>query len=246
MERQPENMFTTPPFAPSVVRALYELGIVNRVQLCEIDPCHAFLLLKQKVLGITQSVFWQLVSEVEQCAVDELSSEQRQIWQQKLQQYPPVAVFPVLAEMQFFMHHALEQAQQAALLGEVPVGAVVVHNGTIISAARNQCIQQNNVSFHAEIDALAQAGRVLQNYRLSDCDLYVTLEPCAMCASAIVQARIKRVIFAAHELKTGAAGSVINLFAIKQLNSHTAVQGGVLADESRQLLKKFFQEKRKR
>lgn len=238
-------MFTTPPFAPKIVNALHELGIADRETLCEFNPCHAFLLLKQKVTGITQSVFWQLVAVAEQSTVHELTTAQRAFWQQQLQQYPPVALFPTLPEMQFFMRHALSQAQQAAALGEIPVGAVVVQHGKIIAAAHNQCVGQHNVSFHAEINALAQAGRALQNYRLADCDLYVTLEPCAMCASAILQARVRRVIFAAHEPKTGAAGSVVNLFAIKQLNSHTAVKSGVLADEARHLLQQFFQSKRK-
>lgn len=237
---------TTPPFAPKIVNALLELGIADRESLCAIDPCHAFLLLKQKVGGVTQSVFWQLVGVVAQCPAQQLTAEQREYWQQKLQQYPPVALFPTQPEMQFFMQQALAQAQQAAALGEIPVGAVVVQHGKIIAAAHNQCVGQHDVSFHAEINALAQAGKALRNYRLADCDIYITLEPCAMCASAILQARIRRVIFAAHEPKTGAAGSVINLFEIKQLNSHTAVQSGVLADESRQLLQQFFQRKRQK
>lgn len=237
-------MLSTPPFAPKIVDALRELGMDNRDALCEWNPSHAFLLLQQKMQGITQSVFWHLVGVVEQCAAHELTAEQRAFWQHHLQQHPPVALFPMLPEMRFFMQQALVQAQQAAALGEVPVGALVVRHGEIIAAAHNQCEQQHNVAAHAEINVLAQAGRVLQNHRLTDCDLYITLEPCAMCASAILQARIRRVIFAAHEPKMGAAGSVVNLFAIKPLNAHTAVKSGILADESRQLLQQFFHAKR--
>lgn len=237
-------MLSTPPFAPKIAQALANLGIVSAENVRQINPCHAFLLLKQSMGGITQSVFWQLVGVAENCAAAELSPEQRAFWQTQLRDYPPVAIFPAHDEMANFMQAALQQAVQAAKLGEIPVGAVVVHQGKIIAQAHNQCVSQHNISHHAEILALAQAGQAQQNYRLNDCDLYVTLEPCAMCASAILQARVKRVIFAAPEPKMGAAGSVLNLFAMKNWNAHTAVLGGVLADEARQLLQDFFQARR--
>jgi hypothetical protein len=101
-----------------------------------------------------------------------------------------------------------------------------------------------NISHHAEIQALAAAGQVLGNYRLNECDVYVSLEPCAMCASAMIQARVARVVFAAHEPKTGAAGSVLNLFSNNQLNQHTAMLGGLLADEAKQQLQAFFRLRR--
>ena len=144
------------------------------------------------------------------------------------------------------MQAALVQAALAAEAGEVPVGAVVVHCGNIVAQAYNRCVADCNVSHHAEILALAQAGQVLGSYRLNECDVYVSLEPCAMCASALMQARVARVIFAASEPKTGAAGSVVNLFANKVLNAHTAVLGGVLADEAQAILQQFFQSKRKK
>ena len=128
--------------------------------------------------------------------------------------------------------------------GEVPVGAVEVRQGEIIGRGTNACVAEHSVCRHAEIAALTEAGRRLGNYRLDGCDLYVTLEPCSMCAGAIMQSRIRRLIDAAAEPKTGAAGSVLDLFANRQLNPHTAVQGGVLAGESAQLLQRFFQERR--
>ena len=113
------------------------------------------------------------------------------------------------------MRLAIEQARQSAALGEVPVGAVIVYQGKAIAAAHNTCIGDHNVSHHAEINALAAAGKALQNYRLEDCDVYITLEPCSMCASALIQARVGRVIYGAAEAKTGAAGSVV-VFVCRQ------------------------------
>ena len=143
-----------------------------------------------------------------------------------------------------WMRLALQAAHEAAARGEVPVGAVVVHRGEIIAQAHNRCVADCSISHHAEIQALAAAGQALGNYRLNECDVYVSLEPCAMCASAMIQARVARVVFAAHEPKTGAAGSVLNLFANKQLNQHTAILGGVLADEAKQQLQAFFRLRR--
>ena len=139
-----------------------------------------------------------------------------------------------------FMRAALELAEAASAAGEVPVGAVVVHAGDIIGRGFNHPIAAQDPTAHAEIAALREAARHLKNYRLGHCDLYVTLEPCAMCAGAIMHARIERVFFAALDPKTGACGSVANLFADARLNHQTAVQGGLLAAESRALLRRFF------
>ncbi len=147
--------------------------------------------------------------------------------------------------MAHFMGLALEQAKLSALMGEIPVGAVIVSDGKIIASAHNTCIADCNVSRHAEINALAQAGSEMQNYRLDGCDIYITLEPCAMCASALIQARIRRVIYGAAEPKTGAAGSIVNLFADKRLNTHTAIRGGILQEECRAVLSRFFKTKEK-
>ncbi|MDD2879184.1 MAG: tRNA adenosine(34) deaminase TadA [Rhodoferax sp.] len=143
-----------------------------------------------------------------------------------------------------WMRIALKAAQTARDAGEVPVGAVVVHRGQIIGAGHNAPIHTHDPSAHAEMAALRAAALHLGNYRLDDCELFVTLEPCAMCAGAMLHARLKRVVFGASDLKTGAAGSVIDLFANPQLNHHTQVQGGVLAPACSELLQDFFRQQR--
>jgi tRNA(adenine34) deaminase len=142
------------------------------------------------------------------------------------------------------MQAALAEARAAMAAGEVPVGAVVVRNGHIIATGRNSPIDAHDPTAHAEMVALRAAAKVLGNYRLGECELFVTLEPCAMCSGAMLQARIKRVVFGAVEPKTGAAGSVLNLFAEERINHQTSVQGGVLAEESGALLQTFFGERR--
>jgi len=142
------------------------------------------------------------------------------------------------------MQEALRLAVEAAAAGEVPVGAVVVKDGAIIGRGYNQPISGSDPTAHAEIMALREAGRALGNYRLVDCDLYVTLEPCVMCSGAIMHARIRRVIFAAQDPKTGACGSAIDLFAQPHLNHHAEVSSGFLAPESVALLQDFFAQRR--
>ena len=145
---------------------------------------------------------------------------------------------------QHFMQLALEQARLAAAAGEVPVGAVVVKDGQVIGTGRNAPIGAHDPTAHAEIAALRQAAQAVGNYRLDGCALYVTLEPCAMCSGAVLHARLDRVVFGATEPKTGAAGSVLNLFDNTTLNHQTQVEGGVLAQECGQVLQAFFQQKR--
>ena len=142
------------------------------------------------------------------------------------------------------MQRALELARHAAEAEEVPVGAVVVRGGAVVGEGYNQCAAQNDPSAHAEIQALRTAAARLGNYRLEDCDVYVTLEPCAMCAQALLHARVRRVFYGAPEPRFGAAGSVLNLFALPALNPGTEVAGGLLADESRALLQGFFRQRR--
>ena len=142
------------------------------------------------------------------------------------------------------MQLALDQAHQAAAAGEVPVGAVVVKNGQVIATGRNAPIANHDPTAHAEVVALREAAKVLGNYRLEGCTLYVTLEPCAMCSGAMLHARVDRVVFGAADPRTGVAGSVINLFKNTQLNHQTQVTGGVLAEACGQLLKDFFRPKR--
>ena len=142
------------------------------------------------------------------------------------------------------MRLALDQARNAWLIGEVPVGAVVMRGGQVIATGYNRPITEHDPTAHAEIVALRHAAALLGNYRLPECELFVTLEPCAMCAMALLHARLKRVVFGATDPKTGAAGSVVDLFAQPLLNHHTQLQGGLLADDCGQMLRDFFSERR--
>ena len=142
------------------------------------------------------------------------------------------------------MQAALQLAEQAASQGEVPVGAVVVHDGDIIGRGANRCIADCDPTGHAEIVALRAAAQHSNNYRLTDCDLYVTLEPCMMCAGAIVHARIRRLIIGAPDPKTGVAGSVDNYFAAPFINHCVGIESGVMAEQCSALLKAFFRARR--
>ncbi len=146
----------------------------------------------------------------------------------------------------FWMRHALLLALQAAREGEVPVGAVLVKEGRLIAEGWNRPIGHHDPTAHAEIQALRAAGRVQRNYRLPGTTLYVTLEPCPMCAGAIVHARVERVVFAAADPRTGASGSVFNLLQSGELNHRCEVEGGILAEESGGLLREFFRMKRRK
>ena len=144
-----------------------------------------------------------------------------------------------------WMALALDEARQAGSLGEVPVGAVIVRDGEWLASGFNRPIGRHDPSAHAEIQALRAAAERVGNYRLPGCEIYVTLEPCAMCAGAILHARLARVIFAAPDPKTGACGSVIDLFGHPRLNHQTRVLGGVMADDSAALIRSFFAERRR-
>jgi tRNA(adenine34) deaminase len=143
-----------------------------------------------------------------------------------------------------FMQRAYELAQKAEDINEIPVGAVIVANNKIISEGFNQSITLNDPSAHAEMIAIRQAGQALQNYRLLDCTLYVTLEPCPMCAGLLVHSRINRLVFASTDLKTGAAGSAFNLVEHQKHNHQIQVTSGIMADECSQLLSAFFKRRR--
>lgn len=143
------------------------------------------------------------------------------------------------------MQLALALAQEAAEQGEVPVGAIVMKDGVVIGRGRNAPIGNHDPSAHAEMMALREAAQAIGNYRLVDCTLYVTLEPCAMCAGAIQHARIARLVYGASDPKTGACGSVVNLMAETKLNHHCEVTAGVLAEECGATLSAFFKQRRK-
>lgn len=143
-----------------------------------------------------------------------------------------------------WMQCAFDLAQQAMEQGEVPVGAVIVYENEIIAEGYNQPISTNDPTAHAEIVALRQAGQTLNNYRFPGAVMYVTLEPCAMCAGALVHARIEKLYYAAHDPKTGACGSVFNLLQANELNHQVEIEQGIMEEECRTLLQSFFKEKR--
>lgn len=145
-----------------------------------------------------------------------------------------------------YMLIALALAEEAGASGEVPVGAIIVKNGEIIGRGSNAPIATHDPTAHAEIRAMRDAAERLGNYRLVDCTLYVTLEPCAMCTGAIQHARIAKVVYGAYDPKTGACGSVVNLMSEPRLNHHTEISGGVLAAECGALLSNFFSARRKK
>ncbi|MBP6345880.1 MAG: nucleoside deaminase [Neisseriaceae bacterium] len=238
-------MLTTPPLAPKLIQALKQDGVSNRAELIELGAVSAFLCLKAQGLTLTHSALWALAASAKACTPEQINAEERAELLQQLKQHPPVAPRPSAAEMAYFLGLAQEEAELAFAANEVPVGAIVVKNGVVIGRGFNQCISNHYVAQHAELVALAEASAALDNYRLDDCDLYVTLEPCPMCASALTQARIRRVIYAATEPKMGAAGSAINLFH-HPLNKHTAIFGPIpTANEaSVALLQAFFQRQR--
>ena len=143
-----------------------------------------------------------------------------------------------------YMQIALDLARQAALNGEVPVGAIIVKDGLIIGSGSNAPIGLHDPTAHAEIQAMRQAAACIGNYRLIDCTLYVTLEPCAMCSGAMQHARIAKLVYGASDPKTGACGSVIDLMSEQKLNHHTEVVGGVMAEECGAVLTEFFKQRR--
>ena len=144
-----------------------------------------------------------------------------------------------------FMAEALALARQAAESGEVPVGAVVVKDGAVVGRGYNRPVSGKDPTAHAEVMVLRDAAERVGNYRLGDCELYVTLEPCAMCAGAIMHARVSRVVYGAADPKSGACGSVVDLFAENRLNYHATVVSGVMAEEATRLLQDFFSARRR-
>jgi len=142
------------------------------------------------------------------------------------------------------MREALAEAKAAADAGEVPIGAVVVHEGKIVGHGQNRVLRDNDPTAHAEIIAMREAAQALGNYRLTDCELYVTLEPCAMCAGAMIHARLARLIYAASDPKAGAVVSVLQVLNHPRLNHQMSVESGLLGDEAGELLRQFFRERR--
>lgn len=158
---------------------------------------------------------------------------------------PPLSNHPFTPQDELFMRRAMVLAEQAEAEGEVPVGAVLVKDGEIIAEGWNRSIGTNDATAHAEIQTLRKAGQKIENYRLLDTTLYVTLEPCPMCAGALLHSRVKRVVFGAPDLKAGAAGTVLNLFESQAAYHYALVEKGLLEDECRTQLQAFFKRRRK-
>ena len=224
--------------------ALNQLGFSTPQDIVNAGVVRVFLLLKEMGLTPTKSVLWRLDAYARGVSLADIDEERKKFLSGCLKNHPPVAIFPSVAKMQHFMEIALEEAEKAAQMGEVPVGAVVVYQNQVIAKAHNSCEKDGIAIHHAELVALTKAMAVLDSSRLAECDLYITLEPCLMCAGAILHARIRRVIYAAKEPKTGVAGSLNNVFDNKKLNHHTAILGGVCEKNAQNMLKAFFSVRR--
>lgn len=246
MPSSPSDLLGTPPLPPAAVQWLRDLGIAKREQLRQQGSVATFLQLKAGGHTVTTRLLFALEAAARGVHWSQLSDADKQHLRQQLAAHPPVALPPTPVDIEHFMRQAMLQAELAAAQGEVPVGAVVVKDGQIIGRGFNQPVGSHDPSAHAEMQALRAAAMHEGNYRLDGCDLYVTLEPCAMCSGAILHARLARVIYGAREAKTGAAGSVTDLFALRQLNHHTAVWGGYLAEACAAQLASFFRQRRSR
>lgn len=237
-------MLTSPPLPPKALQWLDKLGIGDRTALQACGSVRAFLLLKAAGHTATDKLLFALEAAARGVHWSALSDSDRQWLRQAAANHAPVRPLPPVEAQISHMQQALQLAGEAAANGEVPVGAVVVKDGCIIGRGHNQPVASHDPSAHAEMVALRQAAQTLGNYRLHGCTLYVTLEPCVMCSGAILHSRLDHVIYGAREARTGAAGSVIDLFADRRLNSHTAIDGGLLAEDSKQLLTAFFATRR--
>ncbi len=229
---------------PKARQWLAQLGIVSPEQLRQLGAPAVFQALHRRHFPVNRRLLWGLLAIERGCHWSELSDEEkRHSWQAVQHGFPPLMPdeLPVAEQA---MELALAQARQAQAVGEVPVGAVVMQGETLIAVGHNLPRQQHDPTAHAEIVALRRAAEKLANYRLQDCTLYVTLEPCVMCAGAILHARLQRVVFGAYDERAGAAGSVCDVFAMSALNHQTAVSGGILATPCRELLQKFFAQRR--
>lgn len=229
---------------PKARQWLAQLGIVSPEQLRQLGAPAVFQALHRRHFPVNRRLLWGLLAIERGCHWSDLTDEEKQYsWQEVQQGFPPLMPdeLPVAEQA---MELALAQARQAQAVGEVPVGAVVMQGETLIAVGHNLPRQQHDPTAHAEIVALRRAAEKLANYRLQDCTLYVTLEPCVMCAGAILHARLQRVVFGAYDDRAGAAGSVCNVFAMPVLNHQTAVSGGILATPCRELLQQFFAQRR--
>jgi tRNA(adenine34) deaminase len=239
-------MYRTEAHLPQWLAAgLADIGVDNIVGYDQQRVIDVFILLKDRQPSMAYAALRTLWAAALGRAVTATEDEAlRRAFKQQKAERLPYQTWPPIATMQHHMQQALDQAGLAAKLGEVPVGAVLVQGDQVIAAAHNQPVGLMDPTAHAEIVAIRLASQLLGNYRLLDTDLYITLEPCLMCAGAIIQSRIKRVIFGAYEPKTGVAGSQMNVFSKKTLNHQTQIQGGILQAACEAQLRDFFRAKR--
>lgn len=220
---------------------LAELGIFSPQDLQKFGATQVFLALKQHHRGLTRQCFWALLSAERGKPLS--TAEKQHAWQ-TLADWRTRQLLPTeQTQAENWMRQAILEAKAAENIGEIPVGAVVVYENEIIARAHNQNILRHDPSAHAEILALKMAAGKLQNHRLNRAKLIVTLEPCPMCAGAMLHARLAQVIFGAFDPKTGAAGGLLHLFQ-SDFNATTHVAGGILAQECGDILQNFFQKKR--
>ncbi len=228
-----------------IIEQLTILGITSLDEFCQLETISIFFLLKDSGYPATPWLLYQLDAARRQVNWRHISQKERKLLRNTLAANSPIqAPYPTKEEIEKFIDVARQLANKAETQDEVPIGAIVVKNDQIIGQGYNNTITQKSPFAHAEIIALQEAAKAIGNYRLIDCDLYVTLEPCIMCAGAISQARIKRLIFGTKEPKSGAAGSVINIFANHKLNAYTAVFGPVDSINCAAQLTNFFRQKR--
>ncbi|SCK06110.1 tRNA adenosine(34) deaminase TadA [Vogesella sp. LIG4] len=237
-------MLSSPPLPPNAIRWLAALNIHSRAELQAVGAVRAYLLLKAAGHSATERLLFALEAAARGEHWSALADDDRAGLRAAAANHAPVRPLPPQAERQRFMAEALALAAEAARHGEVPVGAVVVQQGRIVGRGYNQPVGSHDPSAHAEMVALRDAAARLGNYRLHGCQLYVTLEPCAMCAGAILHSRLDHVLYGAAEPRTGAAGSVLDLFAERRLNHHTAVDGGIEDAAAAALLAAFFAQRR--
>lgn len=220
---------------------LESVGINNYSQLQDIGYLTAFTRIKAKFPSSNFNILYQLFCTLTSTQFSELNLAIKRQLQQQFKQLPPYYPDLDADTINFYLEEAYTQAVLANNNGEIPIGAVIVHKEQIIATGYNQTRSHNDILKHAEIVAISQAQSVLNNFRLPNCDLYVTIEPCVMCSGAIINSRIRRLIFGATEPKTGACISQYQLFNNPKVNHHCQVIGPVNQDKYSRILTGFFQ-----
>jgi tRNA(Arg) A34 adenosine deaminase TadA len=223
---------------------LLTFNITTLDDILKYNPIQLYALLKEKNPGLNFNVLFHLYSIYKKINFSAIDSNLKIILINEYKQLLPKLQNPTIDEINYYLNKALNLANKSYIINEVPIGAIIVKNNTIIGKGYNKTIKNNSILGHAEILAIQSAQKKLNNYRLIDCDLYVTIEPCVMCIGAIMNARIKRVIFGALEPKTGAIKSQYNILNNNLLNHHTQSIGPINNIYYSQILKDFFKKKR--